>query len=384
MRIASFLLCLLLGAGSAWTQDAAEPIKIGATVSREGKYVESSKMIEESFKLWAAEINKEGGLLGRPVELVLYDDKSDPAKAAALYEKLATEDKVDLVFSPYGTPLTLAASEVTEKHKLMMLACGASGEAVWDRGYRYVFGMYALADRYFIGLLNLMAQRDLKSVALVGDGASSFNRDVLRGARQWAERFQIEVKVDTLYKSAENELPQILENVRNQGADGLLLSAYTPDCYRTMAWMTTTDYRPRVVGMTIAPTLPDFREKAGEVAEGVFGPSQWEADERIPYPGTQDFIQAFRSVTGRTPSYHAGSAYAACQLYEKAIEKLQTLDNARLRDYVAALDTVTVIGRFKLDPTGRQVGHNPILIQWQKGKKEIVWPTRMRTADPLL
>ena len=120
------------------------------------------------------------------------------------------------------------------------------------------------------------------------------------------------------------------------------------------------------------------------MADKVFGPSQWEPRERIPFPGTQQFVTAFKRFTNRSPSYHAGSAYAACQLYEDAIRKTQSFDNQKIRDYIASLDTVTVIGRFKVDSNGKQIGHNPIIIQWQKGKKEIVWPSKMQTAPPIM
>ena len=141
-------------------------------------------------------------------------------------------------------------------------------------------------------------------------------------------------------------------------------------------------YRPTVLAMPIAPVHPDFEKKVGPIANHVFAPSQWEPDERIPFPGTRRFIDAFTAFAGHPPSFHAASAYAACQIIEQAIDQNQTLDHEKLRDYIAALDTVTVLGRFKVDPTGLQVGHNSIIIQWQAGKKEIVWPQKMQTARP--
>ena len=82
------------------------------------------------------------------------------------------------------------------------------------------------------------------------------------------------------------------------------------------------------------------------------------------------------------PSYHAASAYSACQILEKAIIQAQAIDHEKIRDYISSFDTITIMGRFKVDHTGRQVGHNPILIQWQNGKKEIVYPSKMSTSQP--
>ena len=125
---------------------------------------------------------------------------------------------------------------------------------------------------------------------------------------------------------------------------------------------------------------PEFLKKAGPIGDRVFGPSQWEPDERIPFPGTKKFIADFIQYAQKQPSYHAGSAYAACQILENAIKQAGVINHDRIRDYIRALDTVTVIGRFKVDQQGKQIGHNPFMIQWQNGKKEIVYPTKLQTA----
>ena len=376
-----FLLAFVFG-GTATAADP-EPIRIGATVSLEGPYQEPSLMIQEAFLLWQQEINAEGGLLGRKVELILYNDKSRTDLVRDLYRRLIEEDQVHGVFSPYGTPLTLAASAVTEKHDMLMLACAASGSRIWERGFRYVFGMYALAERYFIGLLDLMARSGRNSLALVFDETSAFHRDAAAGVRKWAETFRIDLGFEQGYANGQAELPAIAARLKSLKTRRLILSAYPPDCYRFLSLMEATGYRPRVIGMTIAPIHPNFFDKAGEIGDRVFGPSQWEPSERIPFPGTRQFVRSFQKFAGIMPSYHAGSAYAACELFARAVRQTRSLDHEKIRHYIAALDTVTVIGRFKVDPSGRQVGHNPIIIQWQQGKKEIVWPSSMQTASPL-
>ena len=360
------------------------PILIGATISITGKYQEPSRMIQEAFHLWELEVNHNGGILGRQVKLILYDDKSQVELVRRYYKQLIEEDKVDLVFSPYGTPLTLAASEVIEQHKFAMLACAAAGRSIWQRGYHYVFGVYATADRMFIGLLDMMASKGYKSLSVIYDETSSFNLDVLSGVEEWAKRFKIKIHYKKGYQNGPKDLPGIVAELKKVDANGLILSAYPPDCYELLRVLDENKYKPKALGLTIAPIHPDFQMKAGSIADHVFGSSQWEPDERIPFPGTKRFISAFKKFTGHMPSYHAGSAYAACQIYEHAIIQTKSLNNEKIRNYIAALDTVTVIGRFKVDPTGKQIGHNTFMIQWQKGNKEIVWPKKMQTAKPIL
>jgi ABC-type branched-subunit amino acid transport system substrate-binding protein len=128
--------------------------------------------------------------------------KASRSWSGQLYQQLIDKDKVDLVFSPYGTPLTLAASEVTEGHKYVMLAAGASGEAIWSRGYKYIFGIYAPAKRYFIGFLDLIARHGLTSVAIVAEN-TSFNLSCAQGVREWAPRFGLQVTLNRVYQKGE-------------------------------------------------------------------------------------------------------------------------------------------------------------------------------------
>lgn len=379
------IFSLLVFVGSIFqAAEAGSPILIGATVSREGKFSEPSWMIEKAFEFWVDEINQTDGLLGRKVKLILYDDKSRPELAEAFYLKLIRQDKVDLVFSPYGTPLTLAASEVSERHKMVMLACAAAAQSPWQRNFRYLFGIYAPADRQFIGLLDMMAQQNHKTLSVLFDETSSFNQDIANGVRQWAETFKINIIYQQGYQDGTKELPGLVADIKSKNASGLILSAYPPDCYKMLRLLEEENYKPGILAMPIAPAHPDFSKNAGEMADHVFSTSQWEPDERIPFPGSQRFVDHFTRFAGKAPSFHAVSAYSACQLYEQAIVQNQSIDNTKLRDYIFALDTVTAIGRFKVDGTGKQVGHSSFIIQWQNGKKEIVWPHKMQTAKPVL
>ena len=319
-------------------------------------------------------------MLGRDPQLILRDDESSPELCKEHYERFVQEDEVDLLFSPYGTPLTMVASEVSEEHGYVMLAVAAAAACPWQRDYRFLFQLYAPAKRQFIGLLDLMARENLRTLALIHDSKSPFNVDMIKGVKHWAKHFQIEVLLDESYEDGEEELPAIVERAKELNAHGLINSSYSPNAYRLLRLLDERGYRPTVLAMPIAPAHPSFKEKAQGMSELVFCPSQWEPIDEVPFPGTQGFIENFEEFAACQPSFHATSAYAACQIFERAIKTTKSFDNERLRDFVASLDTVTVLGRYKVDPSGMQVGHNSFLIQWQGGKKEIVWPRKMQTA----
>ncbi len=357
------------------------PVRIGVTVSLEGKYLEPSLMVQSGYRLWEKQINERGGLLGRPVKVLFFNDKSNPDLVGPLYEKLINQENVDMVLSPYGTPLTLKASEVTERHGYTMLACAAAGDMIWSRGYEYIFGVYALAERYYIGFQDLMARNGFYNLGLVYE-SSDFHRAVAKGVKKWAKRFHLNLAYENGYPVSENDFESILEQAAQKDLDGLIFSAYPPDCYAFIDIMKQKEYRPGALAFSIVPIHPEFNTRVGPFGDNIFAPSQWEPDERIPFPGTQQFIKDFKAFSGTMPTYHAASAYSACQILEKAVSHTGVIDHKKIRKYISSFDTVTIMGRFKVDHTGRQVGHNPILIQWQDNKKQIVYPINMRTAAP--
>jgi branched-chain amino acid transport system substrate-binding protein len=377
------MLSLALLAGLAGTSAAAHSeILVGATVSLEGRFEAPSRMVRLAYRLWEKQINTSGGLLGRPVRLILYDDKSRRQLVSLYYEKLISDDKVDLVLAPYGTELTFAASEVAERHGFVLMASSASGEKIWNQGYHYVFGIPDVAGRHFIGFMDLAARYGLQTVAIVYED-TQFTHDAAEGAAQWARRLGMHVVLDRVYRDSARDIPKIVAQLARLHPDGVVFCTYPTDGYQLLKLLGSSRYRPQAVALSITPALPDFFEKAGPLAEGVFGPSQWEPNERLPFPGTSHFVEAFNQFAGVAPSYHAGCAYAACQLLEQSITLLGEIDHNKIRDYIASLDTVTVIGRFKVDGRGRQIGHNTIIIQWQEGKKQIVYPSKMQTTKPL-
>ena len=151
----------LLGAGillvatlvlpvALWPQASAgvEPIKVGVTVSLSGRLAAPASEQLQGIQMWAHDLNARGALLGRPVEIVYYDDKSDPETSEALYGRLINEDKVDLLLGPYSSGLTLAASRMAEKYNFPMVATGASSTDIWSRGNRNIFQVDAPADTY--------------------------------------------------------------------------------------------------------------------------------------------------------------------------------------------------------------------------------------------
>lgn len=357
------------------------PIRIGASLSLTGIYNEPANMIKRGYELWVQETNRKGGLLGRPLELQIKDDRSTIEEAQRIYRYFIEEQQVDLLLAPYGTPITLAVSEITETAGYVLVSAGASGTQIWNREFKYIFGVYSTADRYFISFLDLIGRNGMDEVSIIHEN-NPFNIDAAMGAAEWAKKMGIRIKQRIEFSPGKNSPKEILQQAELSDNTALIFCTYPQEGYPFLRALQGQPQQPGAVGMTIAPVHPLFAKRLQGAAEGVFGPSQWEPEERIPYPGTREFISAFRRFAHVPPSYHAGSAFAAGQVLARSIEATASLDNTVLRDAIFTMDTVTIIGRFKVDNSGRQIGHNPILIQWQGGKKAIVYPSQLKTADP--
>jgi branched-chain amino acid transport system substrate-binding protein len=141
------------------------------------------------------------------------------------------------------------------------------------------------------------------------------------------------------------------------------------------------DWRPDALYASVGPALQGFFDRSGPDSEHVFATSLWEP--RANYPGARQFNQAYIDAYHEAPGYHAGLAYAAGQVLEKAVNEVGSIDRKKVRNALFSLDTMTIIGRFGVDKTGKQVRQHTFIIQWQNGIKELVWPDQIKTAEPI-
>src|SRR5947207_11065834 len=156
---------------TALDADAQAPIRIGASLSLTGTYAKLGKYQHEGYQLCQKDLNAKGGLLGRKVEFVVYDDQSLPPTGVRLYEKLITEDKVDAVMGPYSSPITEAVANVTEKYKKVMVSPLAATTSIFRKEPRrkYIFMVVSPAEIYLEGLVDMAAKRGLKTVAVINE-----------------------------------------------------------------------------------------------------------------------------------------------------------------------------------------------------------------------
>jgi branched-chain amino acid transport system substrate-binding protein len=379
-RPAAFAVAAALAVGSVVPATAQGPIRIGASLSLTGTYAKLGKNQHEGYQVCEKELNAKGGLLGRKVQFVVYDDQSMPATAVRLYEKLITEDKVDGVMGPYSSPVTEAAVNVTEKYKKVMVAPLAATTSIFRKGRKYVFMVISPAEVYLEGLIDLGVKRGLKTVAVVNED-TLFSKAAASGAEELAKKKGLQIVFKEAYPKGNTDFSALLTKVKAANPDIIAAATYFDDAVALTRQMKELAVNPKMFGVTVGGDLPEFYDTLKQNAEYIYGATQWE--HVLPYPGNQEFFDAYKKDFGHEPSYHSAAGYAGCLVYAEAVRRASSLDADRVREQLLKLQMRTPFGEYKVDQDGFQVAHKMVTFQWQKEKKVVVWPEDLAKSQPL-
>jgi branched-chain amino acid transport system substrate-binding protein len=370
-----FFLALAL-ALLIWDPAAAQaPIKIGASLSLTGSYAALGQNQQRGYQLCAKHVNEKGGVLGRKVEFVLYDDQSQGATGVRLYERLITEDKVDVIMGPYSSAITEAVANVNEKYKMPMVAPMASTTSIFRKGRKFIFMVQSSAEVYLEGLIDMAAKRGLRTVALINED-TLFPKATVEGTKDLAKQKGLQVVFVEAYPKGHTDFSAILTKIRTANPDVLGAATYFDDAVAITRQMKELNVNPKMFGVTVGGDLPKFYELLGKNGEFIYGATQWEPE--LPYPGAKEFTESYKKeFPGADLSYHSAGGYAGCQILVDAIKRARSLDGEKIRAEIAKMDLTTVYGGFKVDEGGFQVSHKMVVFQWQEGKKVIVWPDEL-------
>ena len=391
LRLAIVAIALWCSSGSV--AQAEPPIRIGASASKTGTYAALGQNQLRGYELCVQHTNERGGVLGRRLALVVEDDRSQPAAAGSIYERLITQAKVDLVLGPYGTPMTEPVAKVTEAHRMPMVAPTVGTTSIFKEGRKFIFMIYSPAEVHLEGFVDLVARNGLKTVALIGED-TLYPRAVVKGAAELARKRGLQVVFTEAYPRKTTDFAAILTRVRTANADALGAATFFEDAVAITRQMKELNLNPKVFVATVGAPQPEFYKRLERSAEFVYGPSQWEpefvtirAGGLIPiarqYPGAREFVEAhYRAYPGADLSYQTAAGYAGCQVLMEAVKRAGSLDGEKIRDAILRLDFNTVFGAFKVDPDGLQIAHKMVTIQWQDGKKVIVWPEELAPGKP--
>jgi len=363
-RLAAVLIMLLAAPPSR----AADPIKIGASIALTGPLASGGKVMLISLKLWEEDVNARGGLLGRPVSRVYYDDQSNGSLVPGIYAKLLDVDKVDLVISSYGTNVAAPAIPIVmQKNKLFisMFSIGLNTEFKYPR----YFSMHPAGPNpkpgYSEGFFKVATQQSPKpqTVAIVtADGEAT--RLVTDGVYENVKKAGLQIVHDRRYPLNTTDFTPIVRAAQATNPDIFFISSYPVDSVGVLRSVSEVGFKPKIVGGILnGLPAPVLKAQLGPMLNGVINYEYWVPIPAMIGPGVMDLISRYQARArgeGVDPIgiYVPPWAYALAQILEQSIVATGSIEDGKLADYMRTATFKTMIGEVKFGPDG----------EWEKGR----------------
>jgi branched-chain amino acid transport system substrate-binding protein len=381
----------------------ADPIRIGFGMSLTGPLAPGGKQCLLAMEVWRDETNAKGGLNGRPVQLVYYDDQSNPANVPGLYAKLLDIDNVDLVVSPFATNQIAPAMPIVMDRKRVYMALFGTGV---NDGLKY--------DRYFqilpngpeskrslsTGYFDVAMRMDPKpqTVAIVGSDAE-FSKSVLAGARANIEQAGLKIVYDDSYPPNTPDFTQIVRTIQAANPDIVFVASYPADSAGIVRSINELDYRPKMFGgAMIGLSFAAVKGQFGPALNGIVTNDNYVPEPTMKFPGVEDFLQHYQE---RAPKagvdalgyFLAPFAYAALQILGEAVTATGSLDQGKLAAHLHEARFKTIVGDVKFGPLGEWEKTRILTIQYQHisgkdldqfkqpGKQVILYPPELKSGD---
>jgi len=381
---------------------APSEILIGHPACLSGKYAKAGEQAIGGVKACIEWVNNvHGGVLlaGKriPLEYKYYDCESKKEGVTSLIERLITVDKVNVVFSAYSSGLTLSGAPVAERYNMLYMDHGGASDRIFEQGFQYAVQTIGPGTRYHVGTLNMFDHVDpeAKNVALAYED-SEFARMTMNGAEKHAKQLGKKIIFKRTYPTGVTDLTPLLSDMKARKPEIVLGGGHYEDGQLFARQMADLDINVKGLSLIASATLPAFYEAlGGHVAEGVLGPSHWEYGVTFSPegamkvnldwigPSQDEFVSLFKKALGKDmiPDYHAAEAGAQVLAYVKAVENINSIDQDKVRAALAKLKFMSFYGAWDIDDiTGLQIGHSMVDMQWQDGKRVIVWPLEAATG----
>jgi branched-chain amino acid transport system substrate-binding protein len=353
---------------------ATDPIKIGFSTSLTGSLASSGKANLLAQQIWQEKINAEGGLLGRPVQFVYYDDQSKADTVPGIYAKLLDVDKVDLLMGAATNLIVAAMPEITQRQKMVMVlvALGSNDEFKYPRYFQTAaWGPDAkgVMGRAFFEVAKTITPRP-KTVAIVGADAE-FSNNVMTGARAIAKQEGFNVVYDHTYPPSTTDYSPIVRAIEATNPDLVFVASYPLDSVGMVRAATELGLKAQMfgggmVGLQYATFLQQLADKLDRVVNyHLYVPAP-----TMSFPGIEDFLKVYQARApqqGTDPLgfYQPPFAYAAMQVLEQAIKATGSLNDDKLADYIHKSEFDTIVGKIRFDTKGEWAQPRLLMIHYQ-------------------
>lgn len=404
IALRAFLAALFVAAVSSSGALAQNPpIKVGLSLALTGVGASPGKMLLTSLEMWRDDVNAKGGLLGRPIELVHYDDQSTPSNVPGLYAKLITVDKVDLLLGPYATNFVAPAMPTIIQHGKMTIsltAIGVNNHFNYPKYFTMTPSGPEGINSFSVGFFELAAAQKPKpeTVAILAADAE-FARSASDGAREQAKKHGMKVIYDQSYPPNTTDFTPMVRAVQSANPDIFYVGAYAPDTMGIIRAANEINLTPKMfggamIGMLITP----LKMQLGPIANGIVIVETFVPSPKLQFAGLDDIMKRYQAKAAELKTDPLGFAfvpvgYSAGQVLAKAVTETKSLDHDKLAAYMKSHPFETVMGTVTFAKDGEWTKPRQLTTQFQNveannldqfrdGKKQpVLWPTEFKSGD---
>jgi len=381
----------LLAGAPAQAKVEGDTITLGSAISLSGKYSSNGVDSQNGYELAAKKINEMGGVKvgGKSYKLkvVYYDDESTPARTAQLLERLIKQDGVEYILGPYSSATTIAAAPVTEKYKIPMIEAEGASRALFSKGYKYLFAVLSTSEQYLASAVSMAAEIAEKNgkkpsdvrVALVFEN-DAFSLDVRAGVLDDMKKFGMQTVIDDKMPADLSDISATLTKVKAVKPDLLVISGHNKGAVTAARQIKEMQIEVPMIAMTHCEGAKIVKQ-FGASADGYLCPTQWA--ETLSYSdkyfgSAADYDKLFKATFEgyKNVPYQSAQASAAVLVWKEAFESANSFDSEKVRDAIAATDTMTFYGAIKFAPEGNNIAKPMVLRQIQNGEFVVVAPTK--------
>ena len=396
MSVSRFSLVLVLPVALGFASAVASPtfaqdvIKVGAPLPLTGPLSPEGLKQKRGYDLWAEAANAKGIKAGGKtykVEIVYADYASNTPRAVQTAERMITEDKVQFLFAPFGSGATKAASAISEKYQIPMLAPSASSQEIFDQKFKYIFSTLTGNETVSVPIAKLVGAKNnaIKRVAVLARN-DLFPLAVAQEFEKAVKAEGMEVVTSERYAIGAMDHSAAITKMRAANPDWVYASGYINDLILIRKQMNDLGLRAQVVTQIAGPAYAEFAKTVGPLAEDITSMSWWHPAVRYRGPdvfgSTEAFNAAYAKANGGNEADYIEAGSAACgAILQMAIEKAGTVDPVKVRDAIAATDTETFYGRVKFSEGGQINSLQPPVFQLVGGKPVILWPDSIKSGE---
>jgi len=373
---------------------AADPIRIGFGMALTGPLAANGKMSLVAMKIWEEDVNAKGGLMGRPVKLIYYDDQSNPSTVPGIYTKLLDVDRVDVAVSGYASTQIAPAMPVMIERKRLFISLfgtGINDEFRYDKYFSMLPTGPNPKPAFTRGFFELaMAQNPKPQSVAIAAADAEFGRNACEGARENAKAANLKILYDRNYPPTTTDFSPVVRAIQATNPDLLVICSYPLDTVGMVKTINEIGFKPKMWGgAMVGLQATVFKTQLGPLLNGIVNYETWIPASTMQFPGSLDLVkkyQARAAAEGVDPLgyYMPVWAYAYLQVLSEAIEATKSLNDDVLADYIRKTKFSTVVGDVKFGDKGEWANERMLMIQFQNIKSNSIDQFRDLSTEVIL